>query len=362
MPRDKICGDGMTFLTLPKVREIFPEVELPTPASQNPVVTAHVPFGRRTYQVRTDIDVIPRLEFDHLLWRAAARAGAVQIEEAVVDDVLRAGDRVVGVIATIGGERVEIKGRLIVGADGSSGVIRRKTGDVSKDHVIMAVRQYVRGIPAPKSGLEFFFEPDGNGYFWMFPFRRGNEWWANIGYGADVKLPPKLLRRFRDWLDEPRIKNLLGSGELLGKLVAYPLHLMKMRGPYMAPARNMYGSGYVLVGDAAGLIHPYSGEGISFALESGAQAALCYSGDWESTESLCGVGYQKELLRHMGPTHESWLAYLALKVPQSLPRWVVPTYFAALTLAVRAVKLGLRPLFQRWVKGSELVGQIYGPT
>ena len=64
----------------------------------------------------------------------------------------------------------------------------------------------------------------------------------------------------------------------------------------------------------------------------------------------------------MGPTHEAWLAYLALKVPQSLPRWVVPTYFAALTLAVRAVKLGLRPLFQRWVKGSELVGQIYGPT
>lgn len=356
-PRDKVCGDGLTFLTLPLLREIFPKVDFPLRRRGKTPITAHVPFGRRKYQVCSEIDVLPRYELDALLWKSLKDLGFELVEEAVVSDLLWDKMVVVGVIAQIGGVRQEFRGKVVIGADGSSGIVRRKTGTVIDDAQIMAVRQYVKGVPQPKDGLAFYFQPDGNGYFWFFPFERGGQWWANIGYGRNDKLPLKLKRHYEAFLQDPRITSLLGDGVLQGRIEAFPLNLMRMRGPWMAPARTMWGPGFLLLGDAAGLIHPYSGEGISFALESGKLAAkLLAKGDGVEA---AGRLYQKRLLVLMKPSHVTVLGYLALRVPNFLPSWMLTSYYAALTFVVRAVKKGLGPLFVTKMAQSKFAGELF---
>lgn len=357
-PRDKVCGDGLTFLALPLLREIFPKVDFPLSRKGKTPITAFVPFGRQKYQVASEIDVLPRRELDALLWNSVQDLGFELLEEALVTDVIKDDARVKGVVVEIDGKKHEIFAKLVIGADGSSGIIRRKTGPISDDAMIMAVRQYVRGVPPPRDGLAFYFEPDGNGYFWFFPFLRDGEWWANIGYGLNEKLPLKLKRRYEKFLQDPRIKTVLGDGVLQGKIEAFPLNLMRMRGPWMAAPRPLWGKGYILLGDAAGLVHPYSGEGISFALESGKIAAKLVAGGSDVT--VFGAQYQRDLLAGMKPSHETVLGYLALRVPNYLPRKVLGVYYAALTFAVRMIKKVMKPLFEQKMAESKFAGEMFG--
>src|SRR5262249_20362872 len=71
---------------------------------------------------------IPRLGLDAALLRAARAAGVRAQEGLRVDDVLRAGARVEGVIGRSEGRRVEIRARLVLAADGSRSALARRLG------------------------------------------------------------------------------------------------------------------------------------------------------------------------------------------------------------------------------------------
>jgi menaquinone-9 beta-reductase len=324
-PRDKVCGDALTYRSIPLVREIFPELAsvFPSKSFTDRQLLVYS-GGHRLRRLGQQLDVMPRLEFDTALWNTIKGTRIDTLENATVKDVLFEGERVVGVRVVTNRAERDIRSRWLVGADGSRSVVRQKTGPTDRDQIIHAVRQYVRGIDPSVNGLLFFFDVEHNGYFWIFPFARDGERWANVGYG-NTFVKVSLKERFRHYCELPEVKRVLGNAEFLGRVVGFPLNLAPMRWNQVRLARPLWGPGYVLVGDAGSLIHPLTGEGISFALQSGKLAAeILYDG--RIPEADKGRLYETRMLEYATPLLTSLGAFCAIRVPVVLPRWLSDLY------------------------------------
>ena len=350
-PRDKVCGDGLTYQAIPRIREIFPELTALTPsASFTQRQTFCYPGGRSLYREGQRLDVIPRFEFDNALWRATVDAGAETLEDATVTGLLTDENRVRGVKLRDENGTRELTCRLLVGADGSRSVIRRETGSTNDDHVIHALRQYVRGIPESTKGLIFFFDLEYRGYCWIFPFVRGGERWANVGYGnaTDNRI---LKERFAYYCQTPEMQRYLANGCFEDKPIGFPLNLAKFRWTGRLK-RRLWGPGYFLLGDAAALIHPLSGEGISFAIESGRIAANVF-GDDHIPPNRKGAVYEARVLRRVRPSFLSPKMFCVIGLPMMLPRWASNLMLGSAFFIQKHFHFGIHPLWGRRMIGKD---------
>jgi flavin-dependent dehydrogenase len=129
--------------------------------------------------------------------------------------------------------------------------------------------------------------PDGDivpGYGWVFPAGDGV---VNIGVGA-----LSTMRNFSDlnlnrMLDAytAQVRESWGLGEVLARPRAWrlPMHVERRHGP-----------GWVAIGDAAGLVNPFNGEGIDYGLESGRLAAECHLASPHHADVLYGARLEAE--------------------------------------------------------------------
>jgi menaquinone-9 beta-reductase len=340
-PRDKVCGDALTHHAIPAVRRVFPELQWLTPSdSFTSREVLQYPNGRSLVREGRALDVIPRVDFDNALWQATTDAGAETLEGARVTGILTDGGRVRGVkVQRDGAERV-LTCRLLVGADGSRSVVRRATGLPDRDYVIHALRHYVRDVPETTNGLIFFFDLPHWGYFWIFPFVRDGERWANLGYG-NASDNRRLKERFWHYCRTPEVRRYLGDARFEGKLVGFPLNMARFTWTGRL-SRPLWGPGYILLGDAASLIHPLSGEGISFAIESGRIAADILL-DARIRPARKGRAYERQVLRHVRPRFLSVTAFCAIRLPMLLPRWLSNLYIGAAWGAQRILGPALCP-------------------
>jgi len=302
-PRDKICGDALTQNALALVRDIFPETRERIPSKSFTSRSCIVYEGaRRIGSDQLQLDVIPRREFDHALFQTLEPSSCHILEEAAVTELLWEEGRACGVKArTPQGEKV-FHGGLIVGADGSNSFIRRQTGPTNKDNRIHAIRAYARGIPAPADGLLSFIDTEKSGYFWQFPYREGDEWCANIGYVSSNGKSTNIRKRFHEWLENSAVRPLLKSASINRRSIkGFPLNLARARIHRVSLSRPLSGKGFLLLGDAGGLVHPYVGEGISFALASGKLVADLVAAGTEMPElgTLAQAGVVKLLQRQL---------------------------------------------------------------
>ncbi len=253
-PRDKPCGGGLTGRALKKI-----------PVDPAPVVertvdrfTLRLGFGSSFTRTHSEplILMTQRRRLDAFLAAAAAEAGAELREGARVDDLE---PDATGVCARVGGERV--RADVCIGADGANGVVARAAGIEA---------EIVRGVAlegnVPLSTLavaelertaviELGTVPGG--YGWVFP--KGDH--ANLGVGGWGNEGPKL----RSHLDD-----LARSHDV------DPAALTEVRGhrlPMRRPGTEAQGGRVLLVGDAAGLVDPLSGDGMYEAFTSASLAA-----------------------------------------------------------------------------------------
>jgi geranylgeranyl reductase family protein len=199
--------------------------------------------------------MVMREEFDAALLKRAADDGAV-IRQRVQARAIDQGDGPATVRLADGSE---VTARAIIGADGSSGVTARHVGaefaqvDLGLE-VEIAVPEPVRRQWAGRVLLDWGAIPAS--YGWVFP--KGDRLTVGViaarGQGDATKA---YLREFTDRLGLSGYETVQDSG-----------HLTRCRTDD-SPLRK----GRVLVaGDAAGLLDPWTREGISFALRSGALA------------------------------------------------------------------------------------------
>ncbi len=289
-PRDKTCGDGIAPRAVHALYRLDLREELEGRFKRTEGIRFYATRGGLT-EVRYPMGshypdhgyVVPRRDLDHILLERARSLGAEVMQGCRVTGVLPLrGGRVPGVAAEYRGERLELEGRFIVGADGPSSLIGKELGLLRDDPLYLgvSVRCYMTGVRGISDFLEIYPEDAiSPSCGWIFPV---DDTTANVGVGfmlyARRKRKINLNRVFEDFTLRTRhAAAKLREAEPLDRLRGAQLRV----GLGGAVSRHL---NVLLVGDAASLTNPISGEGITYALESGrwageTLAAAMHSGD-----------------------------------------------------------------------------------
>ncbi|WP_189113388.1 geranylgeranyl reductase family protein [Pilimelia terevasa] len=286
-PREKVCGDGLTPRSVQQLIRmgIDTRAEGWVPNRGLRVIGG----GLRLELDWPELASYPdyglcrtRMDFDDILARQAVAAGATLRTGINVQAPLLDGDgRVVGVTADgDGAEPLTFRAPLVIAADGVSGRLALALGlDKRDDRPIgVAVRQYIRSAARThddylESWLELRSGEAGEGvllpgYGWLFGLGDGR---VNVGLGvlnSSTAFGKTNYRHLlRDWLaGTPQEWGLADPANADGKVLGAALPMGFNRTPH-------YTRGMLLVGDSGGMVNPFNGEGIAYAMESGEVAA-----------------------------------------------------------------------------------------
>ena len=288
-PREKVCGDGLTpravkqlikmglaadgsfqeqgWLTNKGLRVIGGGVRLEL---DWPELASYPNYGL----VRT------RLDFDDLLAKQAVKAGAdlrtgITVTGPVRDDA----GRTVGVTTESEGDHRSFRAPLVISADGVSGRFPLALGLAKREDrpIGVAVRRYYHSPVKHdddylESWLELRSKEGGDrllpGYGWIFGMGDGR---VNVGLGvlnSSAAFGKTNYRRMlTEWLSAtPADWGMNDEANADGPILGAALPMGFNRVPH-------YTNGVLLVGDSGGMVNPFNGEGIAYAMESGELAA-----------------------------------------------------------------------------------------
>ena len=288
-PREKVCGDGLTPRAVREIQLLRLPHEEADGWRRNKGL--RLIAGGRTMELPwpllsdfPDYGLIrTRLGFDEALARHAQAAGARILERHSVVSAVRGGDgRVEGVVANIldengrrTGEQREFLADVVLAADGNSSRTALSLGIEKRDDrpLGVAVRTYFDSPRTNDEWMEGWLElPDaaGNplpGYGWVFGVGDGT---SNVGLGIlnSSKEFGKLDYRkvLRDWTAGMPAEWGFTPENQVGEIRGAALPMGFNRTPHYSP-------GLLLLGDAGGMVSPFNGEGISYAMESARFAA-----------------------------------------------------------------------------------------
>jgi len=217
------------------------------------------PWGSKS----SDLDNITvyRHVFDRSLADKAVEEGVKMLTDTVVKDVFIKND---GVVSEGNADTTESE--LVVFADGPNSLAYRKFGIGFKpesDKTIVSVACEVKYEDNSLDNYEFYYGSEISpwGYGWIFPKRDT----VNVGIGC---LYSELHLNVIESLNYMIQKHHLTSEKLKGREITW---LSSALIP-VAPAKQIFGERMLVVGDAAGMVDPVSGEGIRHAITGGTLA------------------------------------------------------------------------------------------
>jgi len=285
-PREKVCGDGLT----PRAVKQLVKMRIDT-TGEGWLRTKGLRViggGVRLEMDWPDLASFPdygltrtRLDFDEILARQAVAAGAeLRTSHTVTEPVLdEETGRVVGVAAkTPDGHTARFHAPIVISADGVSGRFPLALGIAKRDDrpIGVAVRQYYRSPRHDDEYLESWLELRSGhnsetllpGYGWIFGLGDGR---VNVGLGvlnSSVAFGKTNYRQLLlDWLGStPDDWGMNDPANADGPIMGAALPMGFNRVPH-------YTGGVLLVGDSGGMVNPFNGEGIAYAMESGELAA-----------------------------------------------------------------------------------------
>lgn len=312
-PREKVCGDGLT----PRAVREIQKLGLPHPETDGWRRNKGLRLiaGGRTIELPwPEVSDFPeyglirtRLGFDEELARHAQAAGAVVLERHSVTEALRNEDgRVTGVRAALldasgrkTGETRDFSADVVLAADGNSTRTAVSAGFQKRDDrpLGVAVRTYFTSPRHDDDWMEGWLELPGRdgkllpGYGWVFGVGDGT---SNVGLGIlnsskeFGKLDYKQV--LREWTAAMPAEWGFTPENQVGDIRGAALPMGFNRTPHYSP-------GLLLLGDAGGMVSPFNGEGISYAMESArfaaefiidASARSASSGTYDADAHLAG--------------------------------------------------------------------------
>jgi geranylgeranyl reductase family protein len=284
-PREKPCGGGITGRALALVA---PALES-APMTSVAVRSARFVHARSATSARVALEdaqspalvVASRTAFDSALLAAARTAGAEIVRQ-----------RVTAVVRGPTGFHLTLQdgttqqATFLIAADGANSPTRRQlTSPFSRAQLSIATGFFVRGVTSDEIVIELVDDPPG--YLWSFP--RPDHLAVGICAQADHGVSAAALRaRAAAWIDATlpaRGARLEPYSWPIPSLGSDDLHSLPVAGP-----------GWLLVGDAAGLVDPITREGIFFALESAVHAAAALSSATPRPDREYGARLTDDLL------------------------------------------------------------------
>lgn len=364
-PRDKVCGDALSG----KAVDVMRRLSLVAPVEAAPSLPCRgitfsgpkgaevtIPFSKDP-ATPTPGYVIAREDFDGLVVDAAREAGAEIWTGAAVTGLLRADGAsgpVVGARVRRGGVEEDVRARVVIGADGAYSVVARELGFTQLDerHYCAGLRQYVDGVTGfdtQYNAIELHFVDAVNpGYFWIFPMADGR---ANVGLGMlsrDVKRRGvKLKQVFEDCLNDPRFAGRFANATRIGKVEGWGL-------PLGSKPRPMSGDGWLLVGDSASIIDPFTGEGIGNAMIAGEIASrhVLRSAETNDASAAALAPFDREVMAYLG--RELRISHTL----QRLSRW---TWLLNAVIGQAARRPALADLISTMFDDEEARAQLQSP-
>ena len=339
-PRDKVCGDGLIPDSHAALRRLGVYEEVQALAQPVAHVRCIAPSGGHV-DVPGSLSVLPRKVLDHVLVRAAPRAGARLLTPLRFETPLLEGDRVVGARFRQAQDQHDITARWVVLATGAvpqalmaAGLCERHTPSG------VALRGYVHNPSMASSitQLQMVWHPRlRGGYGWIFPAPGGV---FNIGAGLTgshvtrrdaagqrrgvMPQNTNLRTMFEAFCEvhQPAAE-LMRGGTLQGELKGAPL-----RCTLLGARRSR--SGMLATGEAIGSTYAFTGEGIGKAMETGMLAARALLQGAREPDTAVQQAYEASL-RELQPKFDlyetasrvnrhPWLANLVVWRGRKSPR------------------------------------------
>jgi geranylgeranyl reductase family protein len=281
-PREKVCGDGLTPRAVKQLVKMGITTDPDAGWLRNRglrVIGGGVRLELDWPQLASFPDyglTRTRLDFDHLLAKRAAEAGAeLRTNTTVTGPLFDKAGRVAGVQTN----ESQFRAPLVVAADGVSGRFALGLGIAKREDrpIGVAVRRYYHSPQRHdddylESWLELRSREGGDkllpGYGWIFGMGDGR---VNVGLGvlnSSVAFGKTNYRQLLvDWLGStPPDWGMNDEANADGPILGAALPMGFNRVPH-------YSRGTLLVGDCGGMVNPFNGEGIAYAMESGELAA-----------------------------------------------------------------------------------------
>lgn len=313
-PREKVCGDAISGKAITilnridqnllkrfekqKVKKDIWGIRMFAPNR----IFLDVPF-KWGYDIGKDEApgaVARRVDLDNFLVESVRQSPNAELLEGIeVESIVKTKDSYR--IKDKKGE-LDVEAEILLIANGANSKFTRQLAGIKKEnaHFAAAVRAYYKNVEGfhPDGFIELHFLKEYiPGYFWIFPMP-GNK--ANVGLGLRSDYVSKRKMNLRKTMEDivenyPGIKERFKDAKLIGKINGHPL-------PLGSKKYKRSGDRFMLIGDAAHLIDPITGEGVGNAMYSGwiagEQVGKCFEKDRFDAKEM--ISYDKRVQRTMG--------------------------------------------------------------
>lgn len=284
-PRDKVCGDGLSGKVITALNRIDPAIAERLQQYTEKVNSWGVTFvspGRLSMEVpyKPQYDpkaeppigfVCKRIHFDQFLVEEIKRRPEIRLIQGVSIDQYHPDKD--GYLLSEAGGSMQIRAKMVIVANGAHSSFTRHIAGftVEPDHHAAGVRAYFKNVTGMHKDnfIELhFLKTLLPGYLWIFPLPNGE---ANVGLDMISSAVKKKKVNLKQLLQttiqqDPVLKERFRDASAISPIEGYGLPLGSKR-------RILHGDRYLLTGDAAYLIDPFTGEGIGNALYTGRIAA-----------------------------------------------------------------------------------------